>query len=543
MKVAAVIDEYIGMYCEIFKKDWPRRSQRSIATLFITLGEMPSKRYPLFDHGLLPVRTGSLSKTPKSLGGLDWPELAGIRPSQRDEMALELIQSEVTAILEESEDVFAFGQAVLNATSPPRHVNQECWWRVKGYLEELVSHLKGGESLGKGVVEGLNRSSTWIYAGFPKSCIVGSFLEPYAVRELASRSIGATNRLTAAVKLYLCTITGWNRKQIGLIPADPYAFRYEDAFGICQAGFMAVFKRRAGHFVYAHLERGGNVKKISREQNFALWDDTEREFGEDIQARIVNRPSAMDVLDRYVKFTEPLREFDVDRKFTDRFFLSIGQHGLSETDLNLREYKLSELLNRDGVSYRAARQSYVNVVRRSTGSLATSAHLTNNTSIGVLLTHYDDPEIQAELDAAIAFWQNCFQALVLEDDASLRSYLAISDDDHKWFCNLAIPSGIASSLQVSGRKLTVHERDYLVLERSSETFQQVYLIKLGVLAARPRIGERRWRAQGVAILGYVVAMRRHLLNAGLIDQYFDAARTSMRRLQRNEIVIPRVMDY
>ncbi|TCM57871.1 hypothetical protein C8J36_102675 [Rhizobium sp. PP-F2F-G48] len=542
MKVAAVIDEYILVNYKMFRADWPRRTQRAIASMFILLGELPSKRYPSFDHGLLPVRAGSNSRSPKSLGALDWPELAGIRPSLRDEEALELVRSNIIEILEESEAVFSYGQSVLRAASPPKHVNDECWMLVKRYLHETIARLRAGEDLRDGAVDGLNLSSTWIYAGFPKRYAPEPFLEPYAVRELASRCIGATNRLTASVKLHLCTVTGWNRTQIGLVPFDPYAFRYEDACGICEAGFMTVFKRRAGHFVNAHLERGAAVKTISRDENFSLWDDAVQELEGSSEACIVNSPSAMEVLDRYVTMTEPLREFDLESRFNDRFFVSIGQGGLSGTDLNIREYKLSELLGRRGVSYRTTRQTFVNVIRRSTGSLAASIHLTNNSATGVLLTHYDDPEIQAELDAAIAFWQNCFQALVIEGDTSLRSPLKISDDDLEWFSNLAIASGIASSIQVRGRKLTIHERDYLEIERSSEAFQEIYLVRRGILAARQRVGERRWRVQGVPILGYVVAMRRHLLDAGLIDQYFDAVRTSLKRLQKREIVVPTVMD-
>lgn len=542
MKVAAAIDEYILAHRGLFKKDWSRRAQALISQFFIALGELPGKRYPLFDHGLLPVRTGTPSPAGKSLGALDWPELKGIRPGQRDEEALELVQAEILTILEESELAFAYGQTILAASSPPRNVNEECWWSVKRYLEALKARLEDGKLLSDVSVEGVNLMTTWIYAGFPKSISGSEFLEAYSVREFASRCLGATNRVTAAVKLLMCTVTGWNKTQIGLVPRDPYAFRYEDEFGLCQAAFMAVFKARAGHFVHVHLDRGSSVIKLSREQNQSFWDETEKELNDDNQARIVNSPSAMDVFDRYTKLTEPLRSFDVDGQFADYFFVSIGQKGLSDTGLNLREYKLSAILNRDGVSYRAARQSFVNIVRRTTGSLAMSTHLTNNVGTGVILNHYDDPEIQAELDAVVAFWQNCFQALMLPGQTSLRSYLAISDDDLEWFRNLAVAAGIASSLRVMGRKLLVSEREFLVLERSPEAFQEVYLIKLGLLAARARIGQQRWRMQGVVMRGYIIAMRQHILEAGLIDEYFDAVRSAIRRLRKGEIALPVVMD-
>lgn len=455
MKVAAAIDEYIFAHRDFFKNDWSRRAQALISEFFIALGGLPSKRYPLFDHGLLPVRRGTTSQAPKSLGALNWPELEGIRPGQRDAEAVELVQAQILNILEESELAFLYGQTILAATSPPRNVNEECWWRVKRYLENLKAGLESGKPLSGGFIEGINLLSTWIYAGFPKSISGSDFLEAYGVREFASRCLGATNRVTAAVKLLMCTVTGWNKTQIGLVPKDPYAFRYEDEFGLCQAAFMAVFKARAGHFVHAHLERGGSVRNVSREQNQSFWDETEKELDDDTQARLVNSPSAMDVFDRYTKLTEPLRDFDIGGVFQDYFFLSIGQKGLSGTGLNLRCYNLSELLSRDGVSYRAARQSFVNLVRRATGSLAMSTHLTNNVGSGVILSHYDDPEIQAELDAVVAFWQNCFQALMLPGEPLLRSCLEISDEDLEWFRNLAVPAGIASSLKVMGRKLLV----------------------------------------------------------------------------------------
>jgi hypothetical protein len=543
MKVAALIGEYIVEHRHMFKNDWSRRTQSAIAAVFTALGGQANNRYPVFDNSLLPTRQGTKTNAPNSLGTLEWPEIAGIRPSQRDEAALELLQSGVVTILEESERIFEFGQRVIRTSSPPPHVNEECWWRIKRYVENVRSILKAGKPLIDGPVDDVNMSSTWVYAGFPKSTIDPPLLEAYSVRERAARCLGSTNRLTAALKVFMCTITGWNKTQIGLLPSAPYAFRYEDdAFGICQAAFLAVFKARAGHFVYAHLDRGSAIQKISREKNFSLWEEAERELGDTAQARIVNMPSALDLLDRYARLTEPLREFDLNGAFKDRFFLSIGQQSLSDTNLNLRAYKLSELLNRDGVSYRTVRQSFVNVVRRATGSLSLSKHLTNNISTGVLLTHYDDPEIQAELDAAVAFWQNCFQALILSENPSLRSYLVISDGDLEWFRSLAIPAGIASSLQIMGRHVTLSERNYLSIERSPEVFQQIYLIRLGVLAARRRIGERRWAAQGIYILAYVIAMRRHLLHAGLIDQYFDTVRTANRMLRDGTIAVPKVMD-
>jgi hypothetical protein len=174
--------------------------------------------------------------------------------------------------------------------------------------------------------------------------------------------------------------------------------------------------------------------------------------------------------------------------------------------------------------------------------LQISRHLVGHASSTVILTHYDDPVVQAELDAAVAFWQNCIQAHLLSGKPGVRTLLSVQDEDLEWFRNLSVVAGIASSLQVTGRKVTVSEREYLEFEQSPEAFKVLYLVKQGALAARRRVGDHRWRVQGIPILAYVRAIRRHLVDAGLIGQYIDAARLAFQQLQSGLIVLPLVMD-
>jgi hypothetical protein len=368
LKVAAVIESYIAEYRDRFRRDWSRRTQALLAKGLVWMGNLSSKRYPLFDISLLPIRSGSVRQA-VSLGGLDWPELMGIRPAERDEVALELVQQDALKVLDEAERTYKFGISALTLLSPPRNVGLESWWRIKHYLQSARADLLAGERLVDGGVSGVNHPSTWIDAGFPLP-LGDAYLEVFEVRELAARCLGATNRVTAAMKAYFCTVTSWNREQINLLPRDPYAFRYEDAAGICQAAFLSEFKARAGHFVSTHLERRTRSQQVTKEQNLSIWAEVSTTAAENSQGSIIEIPSALDVLDRYAKLTVPVRDFDVNATFADRFFISIGQRGLSGTDVNLREYKLTPLLNRPEVNYRTIRQSCINIARRATGSIA-----------------------------------------------------------------------------------------------------------------------------------------------------------------------------
>jgi hypothetical protein len=542
MKVAAQVARYIEIHNKNYKKDWSRRAQGVIASSFVSLANLPGGKYPIFDKSLLMTQESSKPGNRSSLGALEWPELKGLRPAEKDEVALELVVQAALAILAKAEGIFAFGQSILSTNRPPRKVDKDCWWAVKRYLEGMTGHLsKTGKLSQSVVVSEVNQSDVWVVAGLRPELVETGYLRAYQVHAIGRACLGASSDVTVAVKAAFCVASGWNKEQIQTLPRDPYAFRYEDAAGICQEAFLVSFKNRAGHFVNALFERGLKFLKLTKDQNIAFWEETDREINEAAHLLVLGDASIMDMMDRYQVLTDAIRGFDLFGDFSDSFFVCLGQEELTGAEYNIKLYGLDSYLGRAGVTYRSIRQSYVNVTRRATGSLASARHLTNNADVGVILTHYDDPVIQAELDEGVAFWQNCIQARVVESEPSLSIHLAIPEVELEWFRNLSVAAGISASLQISSRNVNLSEPEILEVVPTPEFFQELYLIGLSIFAARSRIGNDRWRVQAIPILAYVKALKRHIRESGLVDRYAGAVRIAMRKLRAGEIVPPAVL--
>lgn len=541
-RTASVLSLYLETNKVHFKDNWQRVTQADIGRVLQALGEIPERRYPPFYPRLMPTPRVRPRSRPVSLGRLQWPELDGIAPPKREAAALELVAGASRLLFEQGEALFRFGQSVLSTDHPPASADPEAWKIVKSVLTSLSTELATTGSCGMDrSYEAASLSDVWVNAGLQPEFVPKRSMYRLTVHLLALGCLGATSSTTTAVKALLSCRTGWNRSQIEDLAAVPFAFREDDESGLGESAFLAAYKARAGHFVSALLERGFRTPVLSDEQRQIVWEGAKKDAPGSASTLLSDR-SLIEIMDRYSELTKPVRGFDRSGKLSDYFFVSLAYNGLSRSSHGLKVSDEFSLLSRSGVNYQSIRGSFTSVTRRRLGTLEATKHATSHTGTAILLRHYDDPELQQELDESIAFWQRCIQAGMVRNEAELALRIEIPEADVEWFEHMAIVAGVTASLGIKGRKLSLSERPFIDFVPSHASFEEIYLIRRAIFAARQRIGLKRWVVQTTALLGLVNALRRYTFDAGLGERYALAVRTAYGSLSKSAIALPRIFE-
>lgn len=542
--VVQVLGYWLDINEKLYEVSWRRRCQPVIAEALEKLSTVVGRNYPYFRGNLLKTPP-TIIVAPRSLGILPWPELAGVEPKSRERVALDLVSDAALEEFRNCEAIFEFGQSIQRQKAPPKGAVCQDWLAVKGLVQSVKrAHCAGKSPLRGHEVSVINRASTWFRAGLPESVVIAPYMEPTAVLALINGCLGATSVATASVKTLFCCGTGWNHEQIDDLPLNPYAYRNEVECGIAERAFLTRYKNRAGHYVHAYLEKSGDTTVALRpEHDKLIWTD-EMEFDACPSASILKTDSSLlSILDRYTVMTAPLRHLTkLNGHSLDRFFVSLTPNGLGNTSESLNSYFKGRFLGRKGIGYRSIRQSYTSVTRRRTGSLTATKYATDHTGTAVILRHYDDATIRAELDEAIAFFQNCIQSIILENQQKLVFRLKLSVEDALWFQRLSIVSGIRAAISIRGQSTDVANLSYLEFQPSPENFTTLYLLRRSLIASRSRLGNNRWRAQGLPQLAILNAIRTHISRSGLQAQYADSVRTALRSFRSGKISLPPVLE-
>jgi len=539
-KTASVLTIYIDSHKRYFKQDWHRQTQGVLGKVLQALGEMPGRNYPPF-HPKLLSQPRTITLPQKSLGRLQWPELHGVAPADKEAVALGLVRSASQKLFERGEALYRFGQTVLRGNAPPNHVNPADWRRAKSHLTSLANDLRTT------AVEEILKLNTaipaqvWLNAGMPAEFVVDEDMHAFTSSRLAFGCLGPTSTTTMAVKSLFCCGTGWNKTQIEDLPDDPYAYRDDDEAGLGETAFLAAFKNRAGHFVSALLERGFRDTSLSSEQFKIIWGETRGELPESCCAVTVDS-NLLEVMDRYREMTQAIREFDIAGQYSQFFFVSLTANGVSRSIRPLQRFSQDRVLSRPGVGYQAVRSSYTAISRRRLGTLEATKHVTSHNDTALLLEHYDDLQLQQELDEAIAFWQNCFQAEILREDPDVALRIELPVGNSEWFEHMSIAGGISASLGIKRRRLSVTHSTYIDFAPSQSSFTELYLLRRAIIGAKKIVGSARWRVQGLPLLALVKALRRYAFATGYGARYASAVRAAYGALGRREIALPRILE-
>jgi hypothetical protein len=544
MLVAKTFANYLASCRKLYGPDWPRRTQQDVGKTLEALGAIPGDYYPKYKlKALKRPRTPQRDKA-RSLAPVFLLELEGVRPADRDFEALKLVRTAALDIFRKAEELFSFGQGFGSSSIAPDGVDPAAWYSIKTLINSVNAEVQEtGRATMRHDWKLANKRSTWVEAGLPAHIIDHAVIAPMKVHQLVVSCLAVTASTTVAVKIIFCCDTGWNQEQINELAAEPYAFRDDSEAGICDGAFLAAFKARANHFVHAYLERGYDSYNPTPAQIKMMWED-ELKFRDGASATVVAADSSLlAILDRYKSMAEPLRSLDGSERFSEGFFICLTMVGLSQPNGSIHgDYSLGELLGRAGIGYTAIRQSFGTVIRRKTGSLTLTKLATDHTRTGVILRHYDDDTIRAEIDGAIRFFQNAIQSVVLKgrDVAALR--LGLSNADSAWFEKLSVLSGITTAIGIRDRRNSVDEQDFLYFVPSLENLKEIYLLRRSLIAARFRLGNDRWRVQGLPLMAIVNALRRHCSESGFGGQYTKAVSLVLRDLRSGLISLPPVLE-
>ncbi|RSC37802.1 hypothetical protein EGT36_11590 [Agrobacterium sp. FDAARGOS_525] len=535
------ISRYLESNAAYFGKDWPRRTQVHISEVFTALGNLPDRPYPQFHRKIMPTPNAP-PQVGISLGDLDLQKLRGVPAAKRDEAALQLLRDDALLVFQKWESVFKIGQTILRDEQTPRAIGKS-WSLVRNLLFSLKREIDcGAAPTHRHPHHGLHFPAVWREAGFP----VVTNDRAFTTKELYQHAygcLGASVPCTIAVKILFCIATGWNKEQIDLLPAEPYAFRTGSKSAMGDQAFLAAFKNRADHYVAAHLERGFRRFDLDQDKLDFLWEAqiSDEQTSESANSCVIEDNTTLAIFDRYQELVAPLRRFDLGR-IQDRFFLAISQSGITSAEGDIAGYKLGESLSTKGIGYQTIRQSYINSKRRSLRSVSLASYASNHSSSRTILTHYDDKVQQQELNEAQAFWQNCIQAELVAKSPELAVKFRVPAGDLEWFSYMSVVSGISASLTIARKSQTVTDTEYLTFEPSLERLIEIYCIKLSLIKSRKFIGPQRWQVQGVPLLASIKAIRKHAFDSGFGDVYREGVRQTRCKLKSGAILLPRILD-
>jgi hypothetical protein len=201
------------------------------------------------------------------------------------------------------------------------------------------------------------------------------------------------------------------------------------------------------------------------------------------------------------------------------------------------------VLTRSGVTFPAIRKSYLCLTVKEVGSVAATRPIAGHNGLGVLMPHYlNTPEIKADLDESIRFFQNSCQALIVGQRTEAAILLQLSPEDLTWFSRLAMMSGIAAAVGMGSEHEAASGDKKLCFSPTEDNLRDLFLAHWALRRAQRRVSAARWRVQALPMLAIVKALGRTVCANGLRATYFAAARRAHRDLVAGVIALPPILD-
>ncbi len=197
-----------------------------------------------------------------------------------------------------------------------------------------------------------------------------------------------------------------------------------------------------------------------------------------------------------------------------------------------------ELMQRSGLSFDAIRKSVLLSQHASLGSVTAVVPVAGQRGYGTLMRHYfRTADFKAELDAAMVFYLNAFQAVMLAGKPGAAATLGMLDRDLEWFGRLAAESGMSAALgatPASARAI----RPPFRFHPTDSNLRELFLVHWALRKAANGMPASKWRARCLPLLAAVKAIGSIVHAKGLGRTYLVAARAAHRALASGEIVLP-----
>lgn len=517
--------------------------KHAAAKLFEHLGALPDRNYAHFLTTYVKSRYTSIDSD--SVADIDFAETKGLEGAARLRKSLAIISLAAFEILADECAIFeSLSQArsgmITESTSATKKAALETIkvvmqaelhsLRVTGKSQFSTSGVRTNAAEVDIAVQGLANPAVWYQAGVPEGALGENLLTLQAIRQILSRGIGASRSACLAAKLIIVCDKGWNRQPIESIPAAVFAFRIFDEYGICSASFLQVFKNRAGHDVLALIEHGSAESTGRREKILAAWDSAEAaaEWAEHDERSLLKAtdPSfiAIEMLRPLVEALRDCRDVAGAGKLFFRFLSWSG--GLSTNDRDVRASFRGGILGTVGVTFPAIRKAVLRLRLRQIGSIGGVRPHAGHIGPNVLLANYfNSPDTIKELWQSTRFFQNAVQALVM-DQVGTALNLNVTDEHHNWFLRLANTSGVASAVGF-GVSIPISGPRTFRFEPTPDRIRGLISLHVALIIERRSMPRTRWALMGIPLLGFVIAVRRKLKEAGLSTLLRQASRQFM----------------
>jgi hypothetical protein len=529
-------------------------------------------------HGLIHLRDSGLCAIPSgfkprmvtigrkegdgwpSLGEADWPELHGLRPTERERRAMEMVREAFLAMFQRGASIYRRANDILQIDNPD--VAEAA---VRDSILAYRDHIRrtGGVTDDGSLKAILLRDrDVWRQAGFEGLLRNGATHTDIllAHRECLGPS---TTTMMGAFGVFACD-TGWNVQPIKDLPRKPYVFHSTDAAFLAEEAFVESFKRRAGHHVVAYLGNGHDVSAAKTAIMRERWSEAVQADGRDsVQAMLERQDgsggqSALEVLEAYRGMAEDLREtigeqgslglglwIYVSTKDTVRSLMDFAPNAGPTGGGAARIYPPDSVLTRKGFGFRSIRKSWLILNRHDTGSVHATRTAASHSSTSVLLPHYlNTPSVNAELDESVRQFQDAMQALITRDRKEAATVkLGVPVDQLQRLRRLADEAGITAALGLDQRAEADVTIAPLAFRPTAENLKELFLIHRELRRIQHE-GENimRFRTRHLPLLALCKAIGREVFARHLGPAYRSAARAAAAEVRDGVLSAPSIED-
>lgn len=512
-------------------------------------------RLPLISHRSLSAVPRNSAQHAK-LGDLQWPEFDGVPESQRDALAIKLLNAQIIEVFGQHEALFLRGQELLGDHGLKLRRRQRELEALQRLVEtERNTWAKKGHSIfARSWSDKLLRSVSsirhpdfWRDLGLPTPRVTeqDGLGHLTTVASLVTSCVGPNPEAGTMVQGLTATSIGWNRQPIQSMVRNPYLYRSASEVRLGSERMLAAMKVRAGHIVVGSddnaVARGLHLVNLN-----ALFSDlsSDPDFSSAEDFATVDRESDLcSVMARYSAMTSAITEF-LPSDASNFFFLAISSSNQSKGFKpvgQLRTPAVGGPLSRIGTTFSAVRKSHLFLLGRSGLETEEVRARAGQFRPGSLELHYrTDSFSLAEREEAVRLFSECIQAITL--DGKIAFKIGLPKEQHDWFVNVAALSGISSACGIG---VNIDESatatDFIFIP-NDEGLLELYFAHRALKLAEREVGQLRWTIQGLRLMAMVLAIGRSLFKKGLRSGYQRAVRKGLRLLATGGVVLPAVLE-
>lgn len=529
--------------------------KHSAARVFEYLGTLEGRNYPHFLKSYVKSRYTRVDS--ESVADIDFVETRGLVGAARIRKSLEVISQAAFHVLRKEVEVFeALGPARTLEFSAEISQSRRSALEViavvlqaelhslqqTGYSQFSTSGVRTNTAEVELALHRLFDPLIWYQAGIPEGTLPTKF-DLHLVRNLLCKGVGAGRAACLAAKIIIACDKGWNRQPIESIPPEIFAFRIFDDYGICSASFLQVFKNRAGHDVLALIEHGKIESPGRKEKIIAAWEGAEGDakwLEQDERCLLKATDPSFVALELLRPLVEALNICSADPEVGKVFFKHISwSHGVSTNDSDVRASFKGGILGTAGVTFPAIRKAVLRLHLKEIGSIAGVRPFAGHVAQQVLVkSYFNCPDTRRELWESTRFFQNAVQALIL-DQIGASWKLNVSDEQHDWFLRLAHASGIASAVGF-GVSIPISGPQTFRFEPTPDGIRGLVSLHASLVLKRRLMPRLWWAMTGIPLLGFVIAVRRKLKEAGFAVSLRQETRKFMGDLRSGRAVLTRL---